>query len=275
MSYILPATELVQVKETARNGFSATFEIEPLTPGYGVTLANSLRRVLLASLSGAAVTSVRIDGATHEFSTLPGVSEDVVEIILNLKSLRLKMMTDEPVTLVLDKKGTGLVTAADFKKNPDIEIMNPELPIANLDAKGKLSMEVVCSKGRGYVTVEMRRDEKLPLGTIMIDSIFTPIKKVHYQVENTRVGRMTNFDKIILDLTTDGTIDPYDAVKQAAQVLIDHLSIISGIAPSLNDNSTQDISNGELEATENETVVAVEKPKRRSRKVQEDSNADA
>lgn len=272
MAYLLPATELVEVKETAREGFSASFEIEPLTPGYGVTLANSLRRVLLASLPGAAATSVRIDGATHEFSTLPGVTEDVVEIILNLKGLRLKAMTDEPVTLTLDKKGPGAVTAADFKKNPDMEILNPELHIATLDAKGKLSMEVVCGKGRGYVTVEMRREEKLPLGTIMIDSIFTPIKKVHYQVENTRVGRMTNFDKILLDITTDGTIDPYDAVKQAAQILIDHLSIVAGIAAPITEETVEAIA-APTEADEAEVVE--EKPKRRSRKAVEATDADA
>jgi DNA-directed RNA polymerase subunit alpha len=273
MAYLLPATELVEVKETAREGFSASFEIEPLTPGYGVTLANSLRRVLLASLPGAAATSVRIDGATHEFSALPGVTEDVVEIILNLKSLRLKMMVDEPVTLILDKKGPGPVTAADFKKNPDVEIMNPELHIAMLDAKGKLSLEVVCEKGRGYVTVEMRRDEKLPLGTIMIDSVFTPIKKVHYQVENTRVGRMTNYDKILLDITTDGTVDPYDAVKQSAQILIDHLSIVAGIAPVATEETIDELPS----PTEmgGEADVVEEKPKRRSRKVVEAEDADA
>lgn len=266
MAYLLPETELVHIKEIARDGYYASFAIEPLAPGYGVTLANSLRRVLLASLPGAAATAVRIDGATHEFSTLPGVKEDVVEIILNLKSLNIKLMTDEPVTLILDKKGSGAVTAADFKKNPDVEITNPELHIATLDSKGRLSLELTCEKGRGYVTTEMRRDEKLPLGSIMMDSIFTPIKKVHYQVENTRVGRMTNFDKIVLDITTDGTIDPYDAVKQAAQILIDHFSIVAGI--TVNEQSTE----APEEAVE-ETVE--EKPKRRGRKVKENADVDA
>lgn len=268
MAYLLPETALVQVKETARDGYAASFEIEPLAPGYGVTLANSLRRVLLASLPGAAATSVRLDGVTHEFSTLNGVTEDVVEIILNLKGLRLKMHGEEPVTLVLDKKGPGKVTAADFKKNPDIEIMNPEMVIANLDSKGRLSMEVTCEKGRGYVTTEMRRDEKLPLGTIMIDSIFTPIKKVHYAVENTRVGRMTNFDKIVLDITTDGTLDPHEAIKQASQILIDHFSIMAGLIA--NDATAE--STTEMEA---EVPMDEEKPKRRSRKLKEDADADA
>ncbi len=273
MAYILPETELVSVKEVQREGFYARFEIEPLTPGYGVTLANSLRRVLLASLPGAAATAVRIDGVTHEFSTLNGVTEDVVEIILNLKSLHLRLMTDEPVTLILDKKGPGQVTAADFKTNPDIEILNPELVIATLDQKGRLSLELTCEKGRGYVTTEMRRDEKLPLGTIMLDSIFTPIKKVHYQIENTRVGRMTNFDKITLDITTDGTIDPYDALKQSSQILIDHFAIMAGqVQPS----ETTDTTEAEVAAsTDMIEAVAEEKPKRRARKTKETADVDA
>lgn len=271
MAYLLPETELLQVKETARDGFFASFEIEPLAPGYGITLANSLRRVLLASLPGAGATAVRIDGATHEFSTINGVNEDVVEIILNLKSLRMKLLTDQPVTLILDKKGPGPVTAADFKKNPDVEIMNPELHIATLDKKGHLSLEVTAEKGRGYVTTEMRRDEKLPLGTIAIDTIFTPIKKVHYQVENTRVGRMTNFDKIALDITTDGTIDPYDALKQAAQILIDHFSIVAGLAVNTPADAETEVATEETD----DMTDAAEKPARRSRKTKETTDVDA
>lgn len=273
MAYLLPETELVEVKETARNGFQASFIIEPLAPGYGVTVANSLRRVLLASLPGAGATSVRIDGATHEFSTLAGVNEDVVEVILNLKSLRLRLNTDEPVTLILDKKGPGTVTAADFKKNPDVEIMNPDLHIATLDKKGRLAMEVTCEKGRGYVTTEMRRDEKMPLGTIAIDTIFTPIKKVHYEVDNTRVGRMTNFDKISLDITTDGTIDPYDAVKQASQIMIDHFSIVAGLT---NPKAEMAAAAAEADVTEEtaEQAEAEVKPKR-TRKAKESTDADA
>lgn len=270
MAYLLAETQLLQVKETARDGFSATFDIEPLAPGYGVTIANSLRRVLLASLPGAAATAVRIDGAAHEFSTVTGVTEDVVEIILNFKQLRMKLNTDEPVTLILDKKGPGTVTAADFKKNPDVEIMNPDLHIATLDKKGRLSLELTCCKGRGYVTTEMRRDEKMPLGTIMMDSIFTPIKKVHYEVGNTRVGRMTNFDKITLDVTTDGSIDPHDAVKQASQILIDHLSVIAGLAVN---NTTDEAVTSEV-LMQNEVMIEEEKPKRRTRKSKENVDVD-
>ncbi len=272
MAYLLPATAQVSIKEVARDGFYASFLIEPLAPGYGMTLANSLRRVLLASLPGAGITSVRIDGATHEFSTIEGVNEDVVELILNLKNVRLKMMTDGPVTLILDKKGPGNVTAADFKKNPDVEIMNPELHLAMLDKKGKLSLEVTCEKGRGYVTTEMRREDKLPLGTIAIDTIFAPIKKVHYNVENTRVGRMTNFDKISLDITTDGTIDPLDAVKQASQILIDHFSILAGNAVVIDEPAvTEESDEATVEPAEAEVA---EKPARRSRK-KETSDVEA
>jgi DNA-directed RNA polymerase subunit alpha len=272
MAYLLPETQLLTLKEVARDGFYARFEIEPLAPGYGVTIANSLRRVLIASLSGAAATSVRIDGATHEFATLPGVTEDVVEIILNLKNLRMKMHTDEPVTLVLDKKGPGPVTAADFRTNAEVEILNPDLHIATLDKKGRLSFEVVCEKGRGYVTTEMRREEKLPLGTIAIDSIFTPIKKVHYQVENTRVGRMTNFDKITIDITTDGTIDPHDALKQSSQILIDHLSIVAGLTVN---TPADEVASEETPALVEEVVAEpTEKPARKSRKAKESVDAD-
>ncbi len=272
MAYLLPETELVQLKEVASDGNYAGFEIEPLAPGYGITLANSLRRVLLASLPGAAATSVRIDGVTHEFSTIDGVAEDVVEIILNLKSLRLKILTDGPVTLILDKKGPGVVTAADFKKNPDVEIMNSELHLATLDKKGHLVLEVNCEKGRGYVTTEMRRDEKLPLGTIAIDSVFTPIKKVHYQVENTRVGRMTNFDKISLDITTDGTINPFEAVKQASQILIDHFSIVAGLIT--NEVAAEPVINTEASESVTESEPVVEKPTRK-RKTKESLDVEA
>jgi DNA-directed RNA polymerase subunit alpha len=271
MAYLLPATELVQIKETSRDGFAASFVIEPLAPGYGVTLANSLRRVLLASLPGAAATSVRIDGATHEFATMTGVTEDAVEVILNLKQLRVKMNTDEPVTMILDKQGPGAVTAADFKKNPDVEILNPDLHIATVDTKGRLSLELTVEKGRGYVTIEMRRGEKLPLGTIMMDSIFTPIKKVHYNVENTRVGRMTNFDKIEMDITTDGSLDPREALQQASQILIDHFSILAGLTTNV---TSEELAPAEIPAEEG-TEEVEEKPKRRARKVKETSDVDA
>lgn len=226
MDYILPETNLIQIKTMEKIGNNGLFVIEPLSPGYGLTLGNSLRRVLFSSLTGAAITSVKIDGTTHEFSTLPGVREDVIEIILNLKSLRFKFNSEEPVTLKLTVKGPKEVTAVDFEKNPACEIVDPNAYIASIDKAGKLSLEVVVEKGRGYVPVEHKIEDKMPLGTIAVDSVFTPVKKVHYEVENTRVGEMTNFDKLTLEISTDGSIDPEIALKTAAGILVEHLNLI-------------------------------------------------
>lgn len=226
MDYILPETNLLQVKTMEKIGSTGTFIVEPLSPGYGVTVANAMRRVLLSSLEGAAITSVKIEGATHEFTTVPGVKEDVVEIILNLKTLRFKMHQDEPAVLKLDVKGPKSVTAADFSANSACEIVNGDVFLATLNKTSKLSMEITVEKGRGYVPVERRADEKMPLGTIAVDSIFTPVKKVHYEVENTRVGGMTNFDKITFEIATDGSIDPEVALSKASGILVEHFSII-------------------------------------------------
>lgn len=226
MDYILPETNLIQIKTMEKIGNNGIFVIEPLSPGYGLTLGNSLRRVLFSSLTGAAITSVKIDGTTHEFSTLPGVREDVIEIILNLKSLCFKFNSDEPVTLKLSVKGPKEVKAGDFEKNPACEIIDPNAYIASLDKTGKLNLEVVVEKGRGYVPVEHKAEEKMPLGTIAVDSVFTPVKKVHYEVENTRVGEMTNFDKLTLEISTDGSIDPEIALKTASKILVEHLTLI-------------------------------------------------
>jgi len=226
MDYILPETSLLQIKTMEKMNDSGTFIIEPLSPGYGVTVANAMRRVLLSSLEGAAITSVKIEGVTHEFTTVPGVKEDVVEIILNLKTLRFKLHQDEPVTLKLDVKGPKNVVAADFEKNANCEIVNPDTFIATIGKTAKFSMEIVVAKGRGYVPVERHAEEKMPLGTIAVDSIFTPVKKVHYEVENTRVGGITNFDKIILEIATDGSIDPEEALNRAAGILVDHFGLI-------------------------------------------------
>ncbi|MEI6040231.1 MAG: DNA-directed RNA polymerase subunit alpha [Candidatus Berkelbacteria bacterium] len=226
MDYILPETNLLQIKTMEKIGNAGTFIIEPLSPGYGVTIANSMRRVLLSSLEGAAITSVKIEGATHEFTTVPGVKEDVVEIILNLKTLRFKLHQDEPAVLKLEVKGPKTVTSADFQTNSSCEIVNKDVFLATLDKTAKLSMEITVEKGRGYVPVERRAEGKMPLGTIAVDSIFTPVKKVHYEVENTRVGGMTNFDKITLEIATDGSIDPEEALNKAAGVLVEHFGII-------------------------------------------------
>lgn len=226
MDYILPETSLLQIKTMEKLNESGTFVIEPLSPGYGVTVANALRRVLLSSLEGAAITAVKIEGTTHEFTTLPGVKEDVVEIILNLKSLRFRLHQDEPTVLKMQVKGPKNVTAADFEAAAACEIVNRDAYIATLSKTAKFNMEITVAKGRGYVPVERRSEEKMPLGTIAIDSIFTPVKKVHYEVENTRVGGMTNFDKITLEVATDGSIDPEEALNKSAGILVEHFSLI-------------------------------------------------
>lgn len=220
--YILPETELLKAKQIKKEKDTGVFIFEPLSPGYGVTIGNSLRRVLLSSLEGAAVSDVKIDGITHEFSTLSGMKEDVVELILNLKGLRFRLHGDGPFNLKLKEKGPKEITAADFEKNPEIEIVNPDHYLASLDKNGKLEFEIGVEKGRGYMPTEKKKDQTLPLGVIAIDSIFTPIKKVHYEVENTRVGGMTNFDKLTLTIVTDGTIAPEEALKKAGQIIIEH-----------------------------------------------------
>jgi len=202
--------------------------IEPCFYGYGTTLGNALRRVLLSSLPGAAVTAVKIKGVTHEFQAIDNVKEDALEIILNLKSLRLRVFSDEPVVIKLQAKGQKVITAADIEANADVEIMNPDLVIAHLtDAKSVLEMDLTVRKGRGYATTEDRAGETHDLGTIAIDALFSPVRNVGYQVVNTRVGDITNFEKLVMNIETDGTITPEEAVEQSSQVLIDYFSILS------------------------------------------------
>ena len=203
--------------------------IEPLERGWGDTVGNSLRRILLSSLQGGAVTSVRIDGAPHEYSTLEGVTEDVTDIILNIKQLRLKLLADEDVTLKLEVTGKGDVKASDIEKNSGVEILNPDLHIATINADAKLKIEMHVSDGRGYVPAEQNKREDDPVGTIPIDSIFSPVTKVNYVVENTRVGQRTDFDKIIFDIWTDGSISVEDAIGYAAKLLYDHLQVLINI----------------------------------------------
>lgn len=203
--------------------------IEPCYYGYGTTLGNALRRVLLSSLPGAAVTAVKIKGVLHEFSTIPHVREDVIEIILNLKQLRLQIFTDEVVRLFLKVKGEREVKAKDIEKDSNVLIVNPELHIATLTSKdAELEMEIFVSRGRGYVPTEAREGEKLELGTIGIDAIFTPVRNVGIKVEPVRVGRITNYDKLILTIETDGTIAPTQALIQAVQILLDHFNLMMG-----------------------------------------------
>jgi len=226
---VLYDINLPEIKEVKSENNQSTFEVEPLYPGYGMTLGNSMRRVLLSSLAGAAITGVKIEGVSHEFTAVNGVREDVIEIILNLKQIRFSNSHEDKVTVSLKKTGKGEVKAGDIKLVDGVEIANPELVIANLDnAKSKLEMDLLIDRGRGYVAVESRASEQMPVGMIAIDAIYTPIKRVRYNVENTRVGQMTNLDKLILEVETDGTITPADAVSQAAEILVGHFQVLAG-----------------------------------------------
>jgi DNA-directed RNA polymerase subunit alpha len=221
-----PKIEAVEIREDASYG---KFVVEPLERGYGTTLGNSLRRILLSSLPGAAVTSVQFEGVLHEFSTIEGVVEDVTSIILNLKKLALKIYSDEEKTLEIEAQGEGVVTAADFMHDSDVEVLNPDLHIATLSKGAQFHMKVTASGGRGYVPAEGNKSEELPIGVIPVDSIYTPVSRVNYQVENTRVGQITNFDKLTLDVWTDGSIRPEEAVSIGAKILTEHLNIFVGL----------------------------------------------
>jgi DNA-directed RNA polymerase subunit alpha len=206
------------------------FVIEPLDRGFGYTFGNSLRRVLLSSLEGAAVTAVKIEGVSHEFTTLPGVREDVTDIILNLKNLIVLLHGESPeIEVHIAKKGAGAVTAADIQAPADLEILNPDLELANLNDKGKLEMTLTIGRGRGYVPAELNRGPETTIGVIPIDSIFSPVRRVSYDVEAARVGQRTDYDKLRLDVTTDGSIEPRDAIGQAAEILIRQLAIFTDL----------------------------------------------
>ncbi len=215
----------VEVDKETLSPTYGRFTAEAFERGFGTTIGNSLRRVLLSSLTGAAVTTVRIEGVLHEFSTIPGVTEDVTSIILNVKSLRLALHSDKPKTIRLKKKGPGEAKGSDIIHDGDITILTPDLHIATLDKDATLDMEMVVKHGRGYVPAERNKEEGLPIGVIAVDSIFTPIKRVNFHVENARVGRVTDYDKLTLEIWTDGTITPQDALSTAASILRDHLDI--------------------------------------------------
>ena len=206
------------------------FVIEPLDRGFGYTFGNSLRRVLLSSLEGAAVTAVKIEGITHEFTTLPGVREDVTDIILNLKNLIVLLHGESPeIEVHIAKKGAGSVTAADIQAPADLEILNPDLELAQLSDKGKLEMTLTIGRGRGYVPAELNRGPETTIGVIPIDSIFSPVRRVSYEVEAARVGQRTDYDKLTLDVTTDGSLAPRDAIGQGAEILIRQLAIFTDL----------------------------------------------
>lgn len=214
------------------------FTCEPLERGFGITIGNSLRRVLLASLQGAAITAVRLDGALHEFTTIPDVVEDVTDIILNLKEVVFKVEAPKTYTVRLEKEGPGPVLAGDIKLVDGISVLNPEHQVATLDKKGPLSMELTINVGRGYVPAERNKNPAMPIGTIPIDALFSPIRKVNYTVQNARVGQVTDYDKLTLEVWTNGTITPREAVSLAAKILAEHLALFIGL--------TEDVRNVEI-----------------------------
>ncbi|HLN63236.1 MAG TPA: DNA-directed RNA polymerase subunit alpha [Symbiobacteriaceae bacterium] len=215
----------IECVELAEDNSYGKFVVEPLERGYGITLGNSLRRILLSSLPGAAVTSVKIDGVLHEFSTIPGVVEDVTDIILNLKQLSLKVHSDETKTLRIEADGEGVVKAGDIHTDADVEILNPDLHIATLDKGGRLIAEITVGKGRGYVPADQNKTPDMPIGVIPVDSIFSPIRRVNYTIEHTRVGNRTNYDKLTLEVWTNGTIKPDEACSWGAKILKEHLEL--------------------------------------------------
>ncbi len=225
-----PRVECVEIAEDNSYG---KFVVEPLERGYGTTLGNSLRRIMLSSLPGVAVNSVKIDGVLHEFSTIPGVTEDVTEIILNIKKLAVKLHSDGPKTIYINHEGAGEICARDIKCDSSVEIINGDLHIATLNDDAKLFMEIVIDHGRGYVSADKNKQLLQPIiGVIPVDSIYTPVNKVNYTVENTRVGQITDFDKLVLEVWTNGTIDPHDAVSLAAKVMNEHLNLFIDLSES-------------------------------------------
>ena len=247
-----PKIEIADISEDKKYG---KFVVEPLERGYGTTLGNSLRRIMLSSLPGTAVSQVKIDGVLHEFSSIPGVKEDVTEIIMNIKSLSIKNNSDseEAKVAYIDFEGEGVVTAGDIQCDPDIEILNPDLVIAHLNggADSKLYMELTITKGRGYVSADKNKSDELPIGVIAVDSIYTPVERVNLTVQNTRVGQVTDYDKLTLDVYTNGTLAPDEAVSLAAKVLSEHLSLFI----DLSENAKQAEIMVETESDEKEKVL--------------------
>lgn len=244
-----PNIECLEIDDTSNY---AKFVCEPLERGYGVTIGNSLRRILLSSLPGCAITSVKMDGVLHEFSTIPNVVEDVPEIIVNLKNIRLRFTDNEEKVLRIDFKGEGDVTAADIMVDPSVEILNPELHIATVSKGGTLKIEMTADRGRGYNSADKNKKQSHDISVLPIDSIYTPVKKVNYQVENTRVGQMVDYDKLIIEVWTDGSLKAHEAISLAAKVMTGHLELFIDLS----------------EATKN-TQVMIEKEESKKEKVLE------
>ncbi len=234
----MSVTPQVRKLETSAN--YGKFDIEPLDPGFGTTLGNTLRRVLLSSLWGAAVTSIQIDGVAHEFTAIPHVKEDVTEVILNLKKLCLKSHTEDPVTLVLDVKGPAEVHASNIQANSDVDIVNPDLYICTLASKGHLRMELNVERGKGYVPADRNKREGQPIGVIPIDAIFSPVEKANFTVEKTRVGQSTDYDRLLIEVWTDGTMSPEEAVSHAASLFTQHLALFVRFDASIKEKEAKD-----------------------------------
>ena len=228
----------IECIETPTDSSYGKYIIEPLERGYGTTLGNSLRRVLLSSLPGTAVTSIRINGVQHEFSTIPGVKEDVTEIVLNVKSIIARLHSEGAKTVYIEAVGEGVVTAGDIKTDAEVEVLNPEQPIATLEPDGALSMELTFNHGRGYVSADKNKNPQTAIGTIPVDSIYTPILKVNYSVENTRVGNQTDYDKLTIEVWTDNTITARDAVSLGAKILCDHFTLFTDLSDTVGNNPT-------------------------------------
>ena len=227
-----PVIETVEISD---DGIYGKFVVEPLERGYGTTLGNSMRRILLSSLPGAAVTSLQIDGVLHEFTAIDGVVEDVTAIILNLKKLALKLYSDEEKTIEIDIEGPANVTAADIIYDSDVEILNPDLPICTVSEGGHFHARMTAQKGRGYVRAEHNKHDEMPIGVLPIDSIYTPVSRVNYQVENTRIGEKEHFDKLTIELWTDGSISPEESVSLAAKIMTEHLNIFVNLTEEARD----------------------------------------
>ena len=228
----------IECIETPTDSSYGKYIIEPLERGYGTTLGNSLRRVLLSSLPGTAVTSIRINGVQHEFSTIPGVKEDVTEIVLNVKSIIARLHSEGAKTVYIEAVGEGVGTAGDIKTDAEVEVLNPEQPIATLEPDGALSMELTFDHGRGYVSADKNKNPQTAIGTIPVDSIYTPVLKVNYSVENTRVGNQTDYDKLTIEVWTDNTITARDAVSLGAKILCDHFTLFTDLSDTVGNNPT-------------------------------------
>ncbi len=228
----------IECIETPTDSSYGKYVVEPLERGYGTTLGNSLRRVLLSSLPGTAVTSIKINGVQHEFSTIPGVKEDVTEIVLNVKSIIARLHSEGAKTVYIEAVGEGVVTAGDIKTDAEVEVLNPEQPIATLEPDGALSMELTFDHGRGYVSADKNKNPQTAIGTIPVDSIYTPVVKVNYSVENTRVGNQTDFDKLTIEVWTDKTITARDAVSLGAKILCDHFTLFTDLSETVGSHPT-------------------------------------